>query len=226
MKIDQCAHALLTRILIAGLALALGLAFWCGCGHDTRLAGQKVRSVQVHTASLYGLTLDPKATPELVAFAALQAICEDVKAPTPKARDAALDKEFELAAADEIQSRNHSSMGRDEFIYNVVYRWAPTVSYYVSDFPSTWEQAEKRFGPKKFSPAPTTQKDSSSPRECELPIEVADPGGDPNASVVILIWLAQDQGYWRVLHFGFDQTRRKVEVTSSANPTVPVGNGG
>ncbi|MBI3833823.1 MAG: hypothetical protein HY287_05790 [Planctomycetes bacterium] len=200
--------------VIAILAFAIGLACWCGCGHDARLAGQKVQNVQVKAVTLYGQTLDAQATPEQVAFAALQAIREDVLATTTQAREAALDKEFDLAAADEIQSRNHSSMGRDEFIYNVVYRWAPTVSYYVADFPTTWEQAQKRFGPKKLTPLPTAKSEGSA-KECEIPIEVADPNGDPNARVIILIWLNQDHGFWRVMHFGFDTSRRKLEVTSS-----------
>jgi hypothetical protein len=213
------------RIAIATSALAIGVACWCGCGHDARLAGQKVRDVQVHAVTMYGQTLDAQATPEQVAFAALQAIREDISAKTPQAREAALDKEFELAAANEIQSHNHSSMGRDEYIYNVVYRWAPTVSYYVADFPSTWEQAQKRFGPKKLTLLPTAKSEGNA-KECEIPIEVADPNGDPNAHVVILIWLNQDHGFWRVMHFGFDTSRRKLEVTSSVNPIAPVNTGG
>ena len=34
--------------------------------------------------------------------------------------------------------------------------------------------------------------------------------GDPNARVVMVIYLAQDSGFWRVLHLGFDQARRSI----------------
>jgi len=214
-----------TGSAVLGLALAVGISTWCGCEHDTRLAGQNVHDVEVQAVTMYGQSLDANATPEQVAFAALQAIREDVQAKTPQERQTALNKEFELAAADEIQARNHSSTSRDEFIYNVVYRWTPTISYYVADFPKTWEQAEKRFGPRKFSPASATNSEVTA-KECELPIEVADPNSDPNASVVILIWLNRDHGYWRIMHFGFDQSRRKIEVTSNANPTTVTPSGG
>ena len=56
-------------------------------------------------------------------------------------------------------------------------------------------------------------------QECELAIEVDDPSGDPNARVVMLVWLAQDKGLWRVMHFGFDPETRKVEGTAKVRPT-------
>lgn len=196
------------------------VAVWCDCGRDTRLAGQKVRDPQVRTVTMYGQTLDQQASPEQVGFATLQAIRDDFKAKARVDRDAALDKEFDLAAANEIQARNRSSMSRNEYIHNVVYRWTPTASHYVDDFPSTFEQAKSRFVARKAAPAA-----GSKASECELGIELADANGDPNAHVVLLIWLAQDQGYWRVLHLGFDATRRTLAIASSAAPPHAVESG-
>jgi hypothetical protein len=46
--------------------------------------------------------------------------------------------------------------------------------------------------------------------QCEVVMEVDDPSGDPNARVVMIIWLARDNGFWRVVHLGFDATARSV----------------
>jgi hypothetical protein len=53
--------------------------------------------------------------------------------------------------------------------------------------------------------------------ECEVLMEVDDPSGDPNARVVMIVYLARDKGFWRVLHLGFDQTRRSIGDWGASN---------
>ncbi len=183
------------------------VVFWCGCGHDARLAGQKIRSPKVGTVTHYGVTLDRQAAPEQVAFVALRAIREDVSAKTDAERQAALDKQFDLCAANVLAAKNVSSLPRDEFIHSVVYHWAPTVAHYVGDFETEWEKASARCVRRESNPA---KESKGGATEAEIAMQVRDPGGDPNASVVLLVWLAQDEGYWRVTHLGFDPTRRTM----------------
>ena len=134
------------RSIGAAVAVAAAtLIVWCGCSGDARLAGQKIRTVTVRSVSLYGLTLDQQASPEQVAYVLLRAIRDDVSAKNREDRGAALDKEFDLCAAEVIQSKNYTSLPRDEFIHNVVYHWAPTVSHYVGDFETEWSKAAGRF---------------------------------------------------------------------------------
>ena len=115
-----------------------------GCGRDVRLSGRNVRTVVVKPVSLFGQTLDQAATPEQVVFAALQAIREDFRATTPTERDAALVKQFDLCAANILKAKNKSSLSGDEFVFNVVYRWTPTVAHYIGSFPTDWETARAR----------------------------------------------------------------------------------
>jgi hypothetical protein len=188
------------------------LAVWCGCGGDARLAGHKIRSVTVRSVTHYGITLDQQAAPEQVAFVLLRAIRDDVSAKTRGDREAALDKQFDLCAANVLQKRNRTSMPRDEFVHGVVYHWAPTVSHYVGDFETDWGQAAARLVRTK----PNTDS-KASPEETEVYMELADPGGDPKARVVMVIWMAQDGGFWRVTHLGFDSTRRLVGDKGMSN---------
>jgi len=202
---SRCSRIIRYAGLMLSVAVLLGVGL--GCGRDVRLAGRKLRTVVVKAVNHYGVTLDERASAEQVAYVLLRAIRDDVRAVTPAEREAALDVQFDLAAANEIQARNRSSMARDEWVYNVVYRWVPTVSHYVGDFETEWDNARVRFVRRGPEPA----KDPPSPNaECEVAMTVADPNGDPNAQVVIVVWLAQDKGFWRVLHLGFDPKRRSV----------------
>ena len=205
-------------VTLAVFAAGISLAIAGGCARDVHLDDQKVRSVVVRTVSLFGMTLDETASPEQVAYTALRAIREDFEATTAAQRDEALDKQFDLCAANEIQARNRKSLTRDEFVHNVVYRWTPTVSHYVGDFDTTWEKARARFRRRTMTPIERSQDGA---KECELALEVDDPSGDPNARVVMLVWLAQDKGLWRVLHFGFDPTTRTVKGTALVRPPPP-----
>jgi len=181
------------------------LAVWCGCRGDARLTGHKIRTVTVRSVTHYGITLDQQATPEQVAFVVLRAIRDDVSAKTKEDREAALDKQFDLCAANVLQTKNRTSMPRDEFVHSIVYLWAPTVSHYVGEFATEWDKAAARLIRSK----PNTDS-KASPQESEVYMELADPSGDPKAGVVMVIWMVQDGGFWRVTHLGFDSTRRSV----------------
>ncbi len=178
-----------------------------GCSRDVRLAGKNIRSVTVGPVSHYGMTLDANATPKEVVYVLLRAIRDDFLASTPEERQAALDKQFDICAANVIQSRNHTSLARDEFVHNVVYRWTPTVSHYVHDFDTEWEKTRPRLLRRVSKPDSGA---SNEFEECEVLMELNDPSGDPNAGVVMIVWLAKDSGYWRVLHLGFDRTTRSI----------------
>lgn len=180
----------------------IGLAAWaimlgCGCGEgDVRFGGLKVRKVTVRPVSLYGMNLDASATPEQVAFAALQAIRDDFQAKTGEERAKALDAQFDLAAAGLIAKRNRTKLDNDEWVHDVVYHWTPTVSHYVGDFPRAMDDAQGRL-----------VRRAGKDDEIELAMKVADPSGEANAAAVMRIFLAKDAGMWRVLHFGFDRAR-------------------
>jgi hypothetical protein len=190
------------------------VAVWsvlCGCSRDVRLAGRAVRSVTVGTKTHYGTTLDAAASPERVAYVLLRAIRDDVDARGPTERDAALDVQFDLAAVNAIQRSNRTKMDPEEFLYNVVYRWAPTVSHYGRDFETEWDKAKGRMS---VSHPPKEKEEANAQPRCEVRMVVNDPNGDPNARAVMVIWMAQDSGFWRVTHLGFDPTRRELGVTS------------
>ena len=79
--------------------------------------------------------------------------------------------------------------------------WTPTISHYLSELPADFEEADSRFVMRDTG----QQKDGG--RKCKILMEVDDPDaeGDPNARAVLAVYLAQDKGYWRVTHVGFDQ---------------------
>ena len=191
----------------------------CGCGHDTRLSGKNVPSVKVRTVTLYDVVLDPNATPEQVAYVALRAMREDFFAKGVADREAALFKQFDLCAADEIAERNRASLPRDEFIYNVVYRWTPTVSHYAADLPTDWASASERLV--RRAPRAGTASVAAD-NETEVALEVHRPGDDPASKVVLVVWLAKDDGYWRVMHPGFDRRTRSLsaQAPSAVSDTI------
>jgi len=183
------------------------IGVWCACGGDARLTGQKVRHAAVKTVSLYGLTLDQNASAEQVAFVALRAMREDALAEDAAAREAALDKQFDVCAAGVLAKTNRTSIPSDQYIYGVVNHWTPTVAFYAKDLETDWEKASTRLV-RRDSTAAKDVKDES--KECEVQMQLADPSGDPNASLVLVVWMALDDGYWRVTHLVFDSTRRTL----------------
>ncbi len=204
------------------VALGVTLLMWPpGCSRDVRLDSSELRDVSVRSVTLYGLTLDESADPETVAFAALSAVREDFEAGTDRAaRAAALDKQFDLCAAEYIAGQNESSRSREEFLLSVVRLWTPTVAHYVGDFPSTLEEARSRFVVRRVA-----AKDDA-PEQADVLMEVDDipAGRDPNARVVLAVYLVRDGGFWRVSHLGFDvgsknpAARRRIAERSTAAP--------
>ena len=190
--------------LITGLALSAG----SGCSRDVRLAGRDVRSVTVGPVDYYGIKLDEAATPEQVTYVLLRAIRDDFLASNPEQREASLDIQFDICAANVIRGKNRKGMSPDDFVYNVVYHWTPTVSHYVDNFETDWESAKARLV--RGGPAPANRPDTD-PDECKVLMELDDPSGEPDARVVMVVWLARDSGFWRVLHLGFDPRRRSIE---------------
>ena len=176
-----------------------------GCARDVRLSGKNVPDVQVKPVTMYGMTLDEAATPEQVVFAAMQAMRDDFA--SPKDREAHLLKQFDLCAANYLRSKNRGGLPDNEFVYNVVYRWTPTVAHYLGDFPADWESARTRLV-RRDAKADPSAKDAVE--MSEVAMEVRDPGGDPRANAVMLAWLVKDKGLWRVTHFGFELGRRSI----------------
>lgn len=191
-----------------GWVFVFGLTICGGCSRDTRLDDRKVRHATTKSVTHYGMTLGETATPKQVAYVLLRAIRDDFLASTSVEREAALDKLFDICAADVIEAKNPTAISRDEYIHNVVYRWTPTVSHYVNDFETDWERAAERFVV-AFTPTEGASGDDST--MCDVLIELEDPSGDPNAHAVMVIHLVKDGGFWRVLFLGFDATRRAIE---------------
>lgn len=182
----------------------------CSCGGDARLAGKNIPHVEVRSVTHYGVVLDEQASPEQVAYVALRAIREDFEARDKQAREAARAIQFDVCAADELADRGNPRLTRDENVYRVVDRWTPTVSHYTANFESDWEKAKAKLVRRDVSkPA-----GKSSTERTELAMQVEDPSGDARARAVMLIWLAKDRGFWRVTHFGFDNTTRTLRGTS------------
>jgi len=210
MKASQPNAARIT--LLALIVFVVGIAP-SGCKRDARLAGRNIpENVQVHSVTHHGQTLDESATPEQVAFVLFRAIADDFEADSPEAREEALAVQFDLCAAGEIAKTKLPSRLLDEHIYKVVYHWTPTISHYVPDFPKDWDSASKRLV-RRASP-----KSAGGAEECEVLLQVDDPHAfrdgkpDPNASVVIVIWMVKEGGYWRVTHPGFEQLNHPKEL--------------
>ncbi len=190
-----------------GFALLLMMVIGGACSRDVRLAGRKIPTVEVRSVAHYGLILDGQASPTKVAYAALLAIREDLLAADKQTREAALDKQFDLCAANVIQDKNRTSIDRDQYVYNVVYRWTPTVSHYVDNFDVDWETAKDRLVRRDI---PQAQWSDPGVEECAVLMELDDPNGESNARVVLAVFLARDSGFWRVVHLGFDNQRRSI----------------
>jgi len=186
------------------LVALLGLCLPFGCREDVRLAGKHIRKASVRTVTHYGVTLDQEASPKDVAYVLLRAIRDDFLAKDHAQREAALDVQFDICAANEIQRRNRRSLSRDEFIHTVVSQWTPTVSHYACSFETDRGTARACFVVR----AP--ESEASVPQECEVLMEVVDPDGNASAGAVMVIYMVKDGGYWRVTHLGFKPARRSI----------------
>ena len=182
------------------------------------VVGRKLRDVTVRTVTPYGVTLDKDATPEQVAYVLLRAIRDDFLAESEPERDAALDIQFDVVAANELPSWNDAGFTRVEALFMVVHNWTPTVAHYVQDFETEWEKARPRFV--KSGPRPV-KGGNGQKLECQVLMEVHDPSGDPNANALLVVWLIEDSDYWRVLRVGFTPERRSLKVRKAVS-TGPV----
>lgn len=201
--------------MIVGPVCACAILSGFACNRDVRLAGKRVRQVQVKPTAHYGVELNKDATPEQVAFVALRAIREDFFASDSKAREAALDIQFDVAAADVIAARNRTSLSRDDYVHHVVTHWTPAVDHYAHDF-----ELELATATARFKNRGVTRSTAGDTQEVELAMEVSDPGNQATARVVMLVRLAQDAGLWRVLHVGFEP-KRELASPSGSSPQVP-----
>ncbi|UCE59773.1 MAG: hypothetical protein JSU63_20315 [Phycisphaerales bacterium] len=192
--------------IAAALTLA-ALTVSLGCERNVRLSGKKIRSTTVGPVTHYGITLDEEASPEQTAFVLLRALRDDFLAPDDAAREAALDVQFDVCAANVIADSNPTSIGRDEFIHQMVHQWTPTVSHYVDDLETEWEEAKPRFVRTGPNPAGNGKE---GVLECQILLELDEPGGEPGARVVLVVGLIQDTGLWRVLRVGFTPSTRSL----------------
>jgi len=213
-----------TQLIVAAGLVLLPLTL-TGCKRQARLADHQLRDPEVRTVSYYGRTLDQDAEPEEVVYALLSAIRDDFQAESEEAREAALDKQFDLAAVNRIAARNRGSLSREEFLYDYIYRWTPTVSHYVKDFPASWEEAEERL----IATMPQPVGDDADAMKCRVLLELEDPSGDPHASVVLMVQMVQDKGYWRVFGLEYDPQHRKIarpeKPTDESAPTSEADEG-
>lgn len=197
-------------------ALAIGTALLTACKHEQRTVGQEARNVVVQTVTEYGLTLDQSADPRMVAYVLLRAIKDDIEAGDDiEAREAALDRQLAISAPDTIFHRSvRKGLGRDENVRRVVWHWAPTLGHYKDDFPLDWPAAEKRM---VQSPVRSALDQRYWTR---VLIELADPSGDPNASVIAQVQLVSERGYWRVVQVGFKRGTRQLQMGTTTSKTI------
>lgn len=188
-----------------------------GCREDARLADAKLRDPVVADVTLAGLTLDQEATPEMVTFALLKAIQEDIDAGRDlEAREAAFDKQFQLAAPATIHEHQKWAVGREhadlkESVYRAVRTWAPTLGHYAGSFDFTFEQAQARMHTEQV-PLTSSLNRWRKGGETHVLLEAPDPDGDPNASVVIRVRLLREQERWRVWWVGFERSLRHLRT--------------
>lgn len=200
----------------AGIAILpvalLGLVGPLGCGRNAHLADKDIRDVTVRTVTHFGITLDEQASPKKTAFVLLKALRDDFFATDEAQRKAAIDVQYDVAAADVLAAKNYTSLSRSELLYRVVSQWTPTVSHYIHDLETEWPQTRARLV--RVGPKPA-RNGKPGVQECQVLMEVADAGADPNAQVMLVVYMIQDGGFWRVLQLGFVPSAREFpDVTS------------
>jgi hypothetical protein len=196
-----------------------------GCYKEPSLVGRSMRSVKVGTVTDRGMELTPDAPPSQVAFVLLHALRDDVRAAAAAdraAQEAAFQRQLDLCAPDTIYKISKRAYGtypivRDEIVHMSVDRWAPIVSAYVDAFDVEWSTAAPR-----FVETPVRGSSLGLGELTAVLFEVPDPDGDANASVVVQIDLAREQGYWRAYRVGFNHKRRHVGRVQRAT-TKPTG---
>ena len=178
-------------------ALFFALGWWCGCGRDVRLTGRPLpKDLTVRTVTHYDQTLDKEATPEQVAYVLLRALRDDALADSKAARNEALQRQFDVSASGLIGGAA-DAVTPPEALFRIVYGWAPTIAHYAADIETEWEKSQSRFV--RLGP----QTKGTGPTESQIMMEVRSPDGDPNAQVVLLVGLVQDEGYWRAIKVAY-----------------------
>lgn len=184
------------------------LSFACGCDDPMRQVGQRARPVVVQTVVDQGVTLDKDADAKKVVYVLLRAIKDDVEAGNDfSAREAAFDRQLAVCAPDFIfNSSSRQSLGREEGVRRIVWHWAPTLGHYTGDFPVDLARAGER-----LIVAPSTAKQIAKAEDgVGVLLELADPSGDPNASVIAKFLLVREAGYQRIAHVGFYKGKRHL----------------
>ena len=199
---------------------AMALALFCavapaGCNRNVRLAGTDIPHIELASVTHYGRVLDASATPKDVAYVVLRAIQEDVHAPDESARNRALRIQLETAAVGALAAHKKiPHVSDDEFVYQQVNGWAPTVSHYVDSFETDWAKAEARFKVKRTR--------VEEVRRVLLPVD--DPSGDPHAGAVVAVDVVLEKtnddeaGMYRVLRVSFDDPSGTIPIRRQATP--------
>lgn len=189
---------------------------------------ENIPPAEVKTVTAYGMTLDPSATPQQVAYVLLRSLAEDVQAaqdhpPRPKDQKAANLITYSIAAVDEIERRilamvsenkptqpGAASLGKDRSkdIYRVVNYWAPIVAYYVGSFDQDPQAAMARMRVVQMAEGRTAQV------LYEVWPEASRPDADRHQTLAIELVKEKGPGgeYWRV-----------ARVTYAPKTTRPAG---
>ncbi|MBU0719483.1 MAG: hypothetical protein KJ749_14655, partial [Planctomycetes bacterium] len=98
-------------LVLLGVVVGNSVALAAGCesAGAGRLANRKVEKPEVRTVTHYGMTLDEDASPEEVAFVLLRAIRDDFYAADLASREAAIDMQLDVCAANEMAARTSST---------------------------------------------------------------------------------------------------------------------
>ena len=210
--ISSAARAILV-IAIAGLAWPLA-----GCKDASRQPGARVRAVTVRAVTDQGLTLDQDADPEEVVYVLLRAIKDDYAAgDDAAARDAAYERQLAVCAPAHIHKASlRGTLTLEENVYHIVWHWAPTLGHYRHNFEFDWPAARDRM---RLDMIPPNQNRSTE-EIARVSMELADPSGEPDASVIAQIELVREQGFWRVLQLGFAKGARHLEAPGVSKSTT------
>lgn len=228
----RAVRAITHLALIAGL-LAGGLT--SGCSKSTE---EKAPSAEIKTFEAYGVTLDPAASPQQVAYVLLRSIADDYVAA--KAKDSKAQREAQLVtyflcAPKTIEERlvqtinlmnadaKKTSLGaeRDERLFKTVHLWGPVIGHYLPSFANADLQTVTR-------DSWATISVDGQQSHVYYPVShdpAADPGKTETATINIELVreAAQAAGseYWRVATVRF----LGQQVSPPAKPVTVLANG-